>query len=452
MYTLKFCTPFQSIFFLLLISCALLAQPDTKVVPGGLILPRLTTLQRNALPAGQGQTIYNTDQKSIQYQDATGDWHNLTNASIADLDGDTYVTTELLPDEDVVHLVVSGSDALTLSKNSQGLLAYKTSAQNGNILLGAGVGGALSSGATDNIAIGDESSRDISTGLENISLGTEALASNTTGEKNIVIGHHSMTDYNSTFYNENIVIGHHLVENTGDGLLKNVIIGHNVATNLSTSPFGLADRNVIIGEGSLKNAVNARQNVAIGGSMQDVNGTLFGGSGPLGNIGIGAYALNAGKGQYNIAIGGNALQLNESGNGNVAIGSEALQVNLVGVQNTAIGSGALNQGSGSYNVAIGFSTGLSYSGNNSVLIGREAGSSAVGDNVLHIANNASRSLISGKFDLDEVTIDNVVKLIPRTTPPSNPVSGTIYMDDGSNTGGIPTLRVYINGSVGWKNL
>ena len=452
MYISNFCTPFRLVLSLLLLASVVAAQPETKVVPGGLILPRLTTLQRNALSTGQAQTIYNSDLKSLQYQDASGDWHNLTHASIADLDGDTYLSTELNPDDDMVRMVVSGSETMTISKNGQGYFAFKTGAQDGNILFGANIGAGLSPGAMNNIAIGDESSKEVSTGLENISLGTRALAANTAGERNIVIGHHSLSGYNSSFYNENIVIGHHLAEHTNDGLLKNVIIGHNVATNLSTSFLGLADRNVIIGEGSLKNAINARQNVAIGGSMQDVSGTLFTGSGPFGNIGIGAYALNVGKGQYNIAIGGNALQLNESGNGNVAIGGESLQINQSGVQNTAIGSGALNQGTGSYNVAIGFAAGLSYSGNNSVLIGRDAGSDALDDNVLHIANNASKSLISGRFDLEEVSFDNVVKIVPRSLPPSNPVTGTLYMDDGTNTGGTPTLRVYINAGTGWKNL
>jgi|18_taG_2_1085343.scaffolds.fasta_scaffold03796_2 hypothetical protein len=49
-----------------------------------------------------------------------------------------------------------------------------------------------------------------------------------------------------------------------------------------------------------------------------------------------------------------------------------------------------------------------------------------------------------------VKIDGLLKMTPTGTVPTSPASGWIYMDDGTNTGGTPTLRYY-NGTS-WINM
>lgn len=53
-------------------------------------------------------------------------------------------------------------------------------------------------------------------------------------------------------------------------------------------------------------------------------------------------------------------------------------------------------------------------------------------------------------DDSNVSIKEVMALTPTATVPSSPTSGQLYMDDGTNTGGTPTLRYY-NGTI-WINL
>jgi hypothetical protein len=55
------------------------------------------------------------------------------------------------------------------------------------------------------------------------------------------------------------------------------------------------------------------------------------------------------------------------------------------------------------------------------------------------------------LDVDgSAKIKDVLKMTPTGTVPTSPASGCIYMDDGTNTGGTPTLRYY-NGTS-WVNM
>jgi len=47
-------------------------------------------------------------------------------------------------------------------------------------------------------------------------------------------------------------------------------------------------------------------------------------------------------------------------------------------------------------------------------------------------------------------LNGILKMVPLSTVPSSPATGTVYMDDGTNTGGTPTLRYY-NGTS-WVNM
>ena len=75
------------------------------------------------------------------------------------------------------------------------------------------------------------------------------------------------------------------------------------------------------------------------------------------NTSFGVQSLVAGGGLNNVAVGWNALKINNLGNSNVAIGSNSLVRNKEGQNNIAIGSDALRYDSvGSKNVSVGGSS------------------------------------------------------------------------------------------------
>jgi hypothetical protein len=73
-----------------------------------------------------------------------------------------------------------------------------------------------------------------------------------------------------------------------------------------------------------------------------------------GNTGIGWYSLfDNSSGNYNTAVGGGALTLNNA-DSNTAVGAAALLLNTTGTQNTAVGTDAMVfNNSGDFNVAVG---------------------------------------------------------------------------------------------------
>jgi len=76
------------------------------------------------------------------------------------------------------------------------------------------------------------------------------------------------------------------------------------------------------------------------------------------NTAIGAYALNENKhGNFNTAVGSDALRRNSTaytgGDNNTAIGQRALASNQGGSSNSAVGANALDQNTGDYNTAMG---------------------------------------------------------------------------------------------------
>jgi hypothetical protein len=116
--------------------------------------------------------------------------------------------------------------------------------------------------------------------------------------------------------------------------VSNVAIGRNT---LRLNQAG--DFNTAIGNGALGNNVNGRNNTAIGANAL-LNTTTNNWS--------------SGQAEYNVAVGGGALQTNTTGSYNLAVGTSALSANSTGIENIAIGTYSLiRNNSGSDNVAIG---------------------------------------------------------------------------------------------------
>lgn len=490
-------------FFMLLLSSNLVGQQEAEVLSEGIVFPRLTNTEKLTISKKTGQFIYNADDQVLEYVDSGNNWRQIDPYKLKDRDGDTYITPELFTNENIIRMFVAGTEAFRIRKNPQGLAIFEPRSIAGNIVLG-GNGNALNldpSMAKNNLLIGDRAGFALSdgddnvalgagafilnqSGSQNVAVGSLAMQTNPSGDRNIAIGYKSLQKVSDNdnisigfesmlaatsssnviavgnnalksypgFGDDGIIaIGHDALPNLTNGFY-NIAIGHKVGENLAQS-FGTP--NTIIGYKALSKATSAQGNIVIGTlAMENSTADPFSGQGPVGNTVVGDGAMRKSRGQNTVAIGGNALALSEYGTGNVAVGVEAMVGNKTGSRNTALGFGAMQSTDGaSRNVAIGDGAAAFYTGFNSVFIGYRAGSGiSSGDNQLHIANTGTKSLISGNFSTDEVNINSILNLVPRSVVPVNPQTGTMYMDDGTNTGGVPTLRIYIDATNGWKNI
>ncbi|MBT3424033.1 MAG: hypothetical protein HN921_12580 [Bacteroidetes bacterium] len=153
---------------------------------------------------------------------------------------------------------------------------------------------------------------------------------------------------------------------------------------------------------------------------------------------------------YNVAVGSHTLKYNTTGNLNTADGYASLHYNTTGSYNIGIGAYAnYSNRTGSSNTIIGYQAGKgSYTHNKSgnIFLGHKSGFYEYGDNKLYIANSATTTpLIYGDFATDKVTINDVLKLAPRTSAPSNPSEGELYVNSTNHH-----IYCYLNGS--WSQL
>ena len=209
---------------------------------------------------------------------------------------------------------------------------------------------------------------------------------------------------------------------------------------------GLSAYNVAIGHQSLYSLDQGFNNTAVGYEAMYYSDICGGNS---------AYGFNCmhnnSDGDYNVAMGSDCLYGNTTGYHNVAIGADAGYYSQSGNYNTVIGDKAnWRNAAGSYNTLIGAGAGdglnpaITKSGN--IFIGYQAGFNEIQSNKLYIENsNSSSPLIGGDFSTNKVTINDVMKLAPRTTAPSSPTEGEIYVNSSDHH-----IYCYLNGS--WKQL
>ena len=217
--------------------------------------------------------------------------------------------------------------------------------------------------AEDNIAIGENAlNRTSGAALKNIAIGTDALTAITTNDQNIAIGHQTLDQLTLSGGN-NIAIGFQAM--------------HGISGDKA-----------------------CHFNVAIGSYALDGNLSAA----AAGTVAIGAYAGSAiSSGEKNTAVGYTALANQSTGDNNVAVGYEALYTNATtdagdntavgytaakllagGVDNVVIGSLALvaADGAESDNVCIGRSAMSSVNNDactKNTIVGRSAGIGGVGD-------------------------------------------------------------------------
>jgi hypothetical protein len=474
------------------------AMLDVSATDKGVLIPRMTQAQRNAItnPA-TGLIIFQTDNTPGLYYNsgtpATPAWATVgSNAAQWLTNGSSLYYN-------------SGNVGIGTSTPTA-----KFQVTGGDVLLnGITVGKGAGSIAT-NSAFGYQALYSNTIGLRNTAYGYQALYSNTTGTYNTAVGY--MSQNQSVTGTRNTSVGYQALRySTGS---YNTAIGSEALIDNSSGSFNTAigagasysnetgKYNVAIGRAALGENLTGNSNVAIGimalSSMYDRSNLVAIGDSALMNNGInatdtnhsvrnvavGSKALYANTtGRDNMAIGFQALYSNTTGYQNVALGSRTLYSNSTGLFNTAIGNFALNANSagsrntatgytalafntgGEYNTASGFSalvansTGnmntaigskalfLNTTGNSNVALGYYAGFYETSGNRLYIDNQSrgnlengrQKSMIYGIFDTDplkqKLTFNASVGI--GTTDPDS----TALLDMTSTTKGVLIPRL-----------
>lgn len=244
-------------------------------------------------------------------------------------------------------------------------------------------------GGPPNIAIGDNTLINNSSGFYNVAIGRDCLQNNTIGISNVSIGYRSLRDNDGDL---NVAIGNDtMVNNTTGG--SNVAIGTNALTSNT-----IGSNNISIGTDSLASNDNGDSNVSIGiySSYYNVIGSF--------NTSLGRESLYSNiDGNYNTAIGYNSLAANTLGNNNTSVGSLAGSNSQVGDNNTYVGYGAgAGISLGSNNTIIGANvSGLSSSLSNNIIIADGQGNQRInidsaGNTGIGISNPSEKLEVSGK--------------------------------------------------------
>ena len=268
-----------------------------------------------------------------------------------------------------------------------------------------------------NTAVGDHSLYGNQTGYENTAFGVQSLFGNTTGIYNTAIGGEAMFyghsgDYNTAVgYNalfslgglatgsSNVALGYGASLNNSSGY-SNVAVGtnalyhnttrHNLVAIGDSALFNnTGNDNVAVGSKALYSNTYGYSNVAVGfEAMKDNSGSF--------SIGIGLYALHQNHGDGNTSTGYMSLGAEPcTGNYNTAMGMQALTYNTSGYQNTAMGASALHdQQTGYNNTAVGFSAfPTTENGTNNTAIGANADITALWkDDAMALGNGAISNL------------------------------------------------------------
>lgn len=338
------------------------SQPNSKAMldvsseTSGILIPRMTTDQRNTFEATltateKGMMVFDTETNTFYFYNGTN-FDQLSNGVISllqDADEDTKIEVEQVPDQDVIRFKTAGTEYFAMGQGRLGV--HNTG---GSVFIGqsAGAGDDLTNNENTgigfwtmfynnsgewNTAVGSESLLSNQSGNNNTALGKASLFNNNSGSSNVAIGSHAL--YKNTYKSDLVAIG-------DSALFWN---GHGVSTDI------LATRNSAIGSKTLLNNTRGYDNSAVGYKALHENTT-----GDQ-NCAFGSLALkNNISGGSNIAFGDRALYDNLSGYGNVAIGSMSLWYNTSGNWNTAIGSYSLRANiEGEYNTAVGFRASIS---------------------------------------------------------------------------------------------
>ncbi|MBS1754375.1 MAG: tail fiber domain-containing protein [Ferruginibacter sp.] len=304
------------------------AQLDISSTTSGLLAPRMTKAQRDAIATpATGLLIYQTNNTAGFYYYDGSTWKMITSGGKAWLlngNNNTDPATNFIgtADDQPLNFRVNNSRAGYLSSN-------------GNVFWGKGSG------------------QNTTIGKHNAAIGSGALNQNTYGDFLVAIGDSALF--------------------TNEGLTYNTAVG----TKALFSTLG-GYYNTAVGFKSLFANSDGYANSAFGNFSLSSNISGFF------NVAIGSQSLNYNtNGNYNVALGNQSLYNNTTGKNNTSSGAFSLYKNTIGENNTANGYQALfNNTTGSGNTAIGYRADVS--------AGNLTNATAIGYNATVNASNKIR--------------------------------------------------------------
>ncbi|MEJ0103827.1 MAG: hypothetical protein WDO19_15265 [Bacteroidota bacterium] len=253
------------------------AQLDITSTAKGLLLPRMTALQRLAIATpAEGLLVFQTDATAGVYIYKAAIW---TTLGVISLDG------------------------LTDAKNGGPNFSN-------SLLLGHRITGVLSS-ADRNIGIGVGALAAITEGDDNVAIGYQALTSNQTGNQNLAIGRQSMLGNVSG--SSNTAVGLETLESNSTG-------HHNAAFGfLAMISNSTGYQNSAYGQEAMQGNDQGFKNTALGGESM----------------------YNNSQGNFNIAVGFGAMGSNTTGSNNTVVGYNADVSSSALTNASAFGNGAI---------------------------------------------------------------------------------------------------------------
>src|SRR4030095_3342629 len=303
---------------------------DLKSFTKGILIPRLSTSGRLAIPNTKGLLVFDSTAGSFFFNTGAA-WQNLAGGSGTTgwlLNGNSGINSS--------NQFIGTTDNQPLRFRVNNTQAGELNPANGNIFWGLHAGQSNTSG------------------FSNIAIGTGALQSNVTNSNLVAIG-------DSALFNDKRIRDTSFIE----GALNTAIGSKCLFSNTSGS------LNTAVGYRSLFSNTEGFANTAAG--HQSLYFNIFG----VNNNALGDRSLffNT-NGSKNTAIGSSALLNNTTGSENTAVGDHALAANTgnLGQFNTAVGRSALSHTSSSqFNTAIGYLAGANRNmGFNNALIGAKA--------------------------------------------------------------------------------
>ncbi len=436
------------------------AKLDVESTTGGVLIPRLTTVERNDIPSPvKGLLIFNSETNRFEFYNGAA-WQAISSSvssKIADTDEDTFIDVEKTADEDSIRFMVDGYETMkmdnkTLHLASPGkatLLGYQAGqstpvSDNWNTIVGYQAGQTISSGIS-NTMVGSFSGQSFNTGSSNAFFGLLS-GSNGSGSNNTFLG--AQAGQNTSIGANNSYIGASAggfnsgSDNIAIGFFAARAASGNNTIAIGKAALGIATKgeNIAIGDSTLYKTgqgggifpIQGSRNTAIGFKSMRNNGTGFN------NTSLGYLSLNKNSsGANNTAMGASSSEKLTTGSGNVSIGSVSLIDNETGNNNVAVGNESGKFAKGGNNTFIGSKTGVNnLEGSGNVFIGNSAGENNTESDKLIITNSAvSPGFIEGKFDDRQLSIDGSLK-ISNDTITTHTVSdeGLIRWNDEAYSG------------------
>ncbi len=355
---------------------------DVKSTSKGMLIPRMTTAQRNAISSpAQGLMVYDTDDSTFYYFKKNS-WFKIGYYYSQWQENGNYIYTY-----DSVGIGTTSPD-VPLEVNG----AISQTGLGNSVFLGEGAGFKNTMSSKNyNTAVGYMALYNNISGKYNVAVGDSALFSNQNGNYNIALGASALTSNINADYNT--AIGWKSMNNNTSGYGNTAIGTLSLTSNVS------GYSNTAAGDSALYSNISYA-NTALGASSLQKNYSGFH------NVAGGYEALWKNMSSYNTAFGYQSLINTDYGSENSAFGKRSLYANTSGNNNVAAGSLSLTSLTyGNNNTIIGYSAGFSLSnGSGNVFIGSEAGYNDIDcSNKLIISNNSTDdALIAGDFSLNEV--------------------------------------------------